>query len=266
MEVNSSKSATSIDERTRRNYAMMVPCLKRTCLSAESALTGRPNVEDVPLCAKLPMIPGNKLLLYTTNLCEKLHRPSCDFDRTYPSDVYVSNEYRCLHDPHLRSFFLDRPAMRRRLRKNNYITPEQKVICSLREYNLYRQYLKHLSIEYLNKKYLEQYEKERQKNKEEAARTIEEKKNDVDNPITVRIEKARKIRMAIEKELEGKKREVLRESQIYKERRAREKREERMLRILNEEMRERERENKNIRRQQRNRKHMYEGGTVGLET
>lgn len=48
----------------------MSSLLKRTYLSEESAMTGRPNVESVPLGAKLPMIPGSNLVLHTTNLCK----------------------------------------------------------------------------------------------------------------------------------------------------------------------------------------------------
>lgn len=57
-----------LDAIERRNYELMSSLLKRTCLSAESALTGRPNVESVPLGAKLPMIPGSNLVLHTTEL------------------------------------------------------------------------------------------------------------------------------------------------------------------------------------------------------
>uniref|UniRef100_H2YC52 Fibrous sheath-interacting protein 2 n=1 Tax=Ciona savignyi TaxID=51511 RepID=H2YC52_CIOSA len=177
----------------------MAPKLKRTCLSAKSALSGKPNVEEVPLGAKLPMIPGSRLQLYTSRLGEKLLQPSCDFDRTYPSDVYISNEYRCLHDPHLRHYFLNRPDMTKRLRKRSFITNENKVVCSLNEYNLYRQYLKHLSIEYFNKIYREKYEKELQQKREANKNVIEQKKKDPNNPITKRIEWAKTARCEMER-------------------------------------------------------------------
>ena len=61
-----------MDDET--NYKLMAPKLKRTCLSARSAISGRPNLDIVPLGAKLPMVPGNKINLYTARLGQRLHQ------------------------------------------------------------------------------------------------------------------------------------------------------------------------------------------------
>lgn len=247
MEVTASKSAISLtlDERALRNYKHMLPNFKRTCLSAGSVITGRHNVEDVPLGAKLPCtLRYDRSHLYTTNvnLCEKLHLPSCNFDRTYPRDVYLSNEYRCLHDPHLKKYFAKQPYMRRRLYRNKYITSERKVVCSLKEYNLYRQYLKRLSLDYLNKKYLEQYEEGLRKKTKEICEQIRKKQTDVDNPINKRLGKARDRRKVMEKDLAKRRSAVHRKDQEDREKRERNEKENQLRRIINEENREKERE------------------------
>ncbi|XP_076807155.1 uncharacterized protein LOC143450476 isoform X2 [Clavelina lepadiformis] len=194
------KNRPNAKQRERKSYLMMVPKLKRTCLSAESALNGEPNVEEVPLGAKLPVIPGNKLLLYTVKLGERLHRTSCDFDRTYPrSDVYISNEYHCLHDSHLCHYFLKGKNMIKKLISCGLLTTDNKVVCSLKEYNLYRQYLKHLSIQRWNMIYCENKEKERVEKEKLRLSNIEKRRNDPDNPITLRLNQARKQRAKMAK-------------------------------------------------------------------
>ncbi|XP_078493214.1 uncharacterized protein LOC108950290 isoform X2 [Ciona intestinalis] len=224
------------------NSTKMAPKIKRTCLSAQSALSGKPNVEEVPLGAKLPMVPGSRLQLYTAGLGEKLHQPSCDFDRTYPSDVYISNEYRCLHDPHLRHYFVNRPDMTKRLRKRGFVTRENKVVCSLNEYNLYRQYLKHLSIEYFNKIYREKYEKELNRKRESTKKAIGERKQDPSNPITKRLEVAKSARYEMERARLIKRRRILRAAHAEREERVKKKEEEMQRRIKEEMKRESARE------------------------
>lgn len=63
-----------------------------------------------------------------------------EFDLSDPYCHVISNEYQPLHDPHLKNHY-NLPRMRRHLRKKGFITERDKVICNLREFNQYRQYL-----------------------------------------------------------------------------------------------------------------------------
>ena len=68
------------------------------------------------------------------------------FDLTDPEALQFSNEYQSLHDPHLKSY-LGRPLMKYRLVKGGFITCDGKVLCTLREYNEYRRYLRRQELE-----------------------------------------------------------------------------------------------------------------------
>merc|ERR1712159_61717 len=164
--------------------------VQRTCLSTESAV-GKHHVQDLPLGAKLPFINGNKTILQTTSIGKRLQKPSCDFDISTPKETYINNEYNDLHDPHLISYFKKNGSLKNHLIEMGYIIPQGNVICSLQQYNLYRQYLKRLSIDLLNKKYHEQFTQEIQNRKEQQQLAIENKRNSEDNIINTRIENAK---------------------------------------------------------------------------
>lgn len=105
--------------------------------------------EALPLDSKLPMIPGPKgaTVLYTTNIGEQIHKSSeeLDFDLTDPYSMLMSNYYKPLHDPHLKPH-LTAPRMRRRLYRGGFVTSEGKVLCTLKEFNEYRQYLRKINL------------------------------------------------------------------------------------------------------------------------
>ncbi|XP_022093257.1 uncharacterized protein LOC110980670 isoform X2 [Acanthaster planci] len=104
---------------------------------------------NTPMYSKLPMIPApkGKITLYTTGLGEKLYPTpvGLDFD---PSAEGLSSEYKSLHDPHLKSHYTQ-PSTFHGLIRKKFITPEGKVICTLKEFNDYHQYLKRVNIEKL---------------------------------------------------------------------------------------------------------------------
>ena len=173
-------------------YRLMYPSthFQRSCLSTESAV-GQHHVEDLPLGAKLPHLSGNSVTLQTTAIGKRLQKPSCDFDISTPKETYISNEYNDLHDPHLIAYFQKNESLKQHLIDMGYITNDGAVICSLQKYNLYRQYLKRLSIDLLNKKYHEQYSSEIVKRKNDQKEAIEMKRNSEDNAINLRIENAK---------------------------------------------------------------------------
>ncbi|XP_045175932.2 uncharacterized protein LOC123536657 [Mercenaria mercenaria] len=108
---------------------------------------GLPVWSILSLDAKLPMmsIPKGSVLLYTTKLGEPKHqcKQEHDFDLRDPNGKYISNEYQPLHDPHLKTHFKTN-MMRRHLIKKGFISDDGKVLCSLKEFNQYRQYLRHI--------------------------------------------------------------------------------------------------------------------------
>ena len=136
------------------------------------------------------MVPGNQITLVTTQMGKRLQRPSCDFDISTPLETFVSDEYNDLHDPHLVHYFKQNSSLLKHLIKMGYCTENGEIICSLKKYNLYRQYLKRLSIDLTNKKYKEQYEQEHNKQVEEKIKAIELRRNDPENPITLKIKAA----------------------------------------------------------------------------
>ncbi|XP_053453727.1 fibrous sheath-interacting protein 2 [Nycticebus coucang] len=102
---------------------------------------------DLPLGVKLPMIPGSDTVFFTTKLSEKLFRPSCGFNLTDPYCRLLENQYKSLHDPHLRAYY-KRKDILRRLKKGGYVTRNNKIVCTLRELNKYRHYLTSLKLDF----------------------------------------------------------------------------------------------------------------------
>ncbi|OWK00068.1 hypothetical protein Celaphus_00015689, partial [Cervus elaphus hippelaphus] len=108
---------------------------------------GAAQLLDLPLGVKLPVIPGSSSLYYTTKLSEKLFQPSYGFNLTDPYCRLLENQYKSLHDPHLRAYH-KRKDILRRLKKGGYITSNNKIVCTLRELNKYRQYLTSLKLDF----------------------------------------------------------------------------------------------------------------------
>ncbi|XP_011716664.3 fibrous sheath-interacting protein 2 isoform X1 [Macaca nemestrina] len=102
---------------------------------------------DLPLGVKLPVIPGSHAVFYTTNFGEKLFRPSYGFNLTDPYCRLLETQYKSLHDPHLKAYY-KRKDILKRLKKGGYITSNNKVVCTLRELNKYRQYLTSLKLDF----------------------------------------------------------------------------------------------------------------------
>lgn len=117
---------------------------KTACLPAGDGL---PVWTTIPLDVKLPMMqnPKGSVVLYTTKLGDPKHRSKqeYDFDLRDPYGQYICNEYQPLHDPHLKSHF-NSAMMRRHLIRKGFISEDGKVLCSLKEFNQYRQYLRHI--------------------------------------------------------------------------------------------------------------------------
>ncbi|XP_040599826.1 fibrous sheath-interacting protein 2-like [Mesocricetus auratus] len=108
---------------------------------------GPSSLLDLPLGAKLPIIPGTTNIFYTTNISEKLYQPSFGFNLSDPYCKLMGTTYQSLHDPHLKAYF-KRKDILKKLKQGGYITSNNKVVCSLKELNKYRQYLTTLKIDF----------------------------------------------------------------------------------------------------------------------
>ncbi|XP_075446600.1 fibrous sheath-interacting protein 2 isoform X2 [Ascaphus truei] len=102
---------------------------------------------EMPLGVKLPILPGSEVMLYTTHLAEKLHQPSPGFNLGDPQCSLLGTKYKNLHDPHLSSYY-KRKDIQRTLKQGGYITNNNKIVCSLREFNQYRHYLTSIKLDF----------------------------------------------------------------------------------------------------------------------
>ncbi|KAJ8378627.1 hypothetical protein AAFF_G00238390 [Aldrovandia affinis] len=94
---------------------------------------------------KLHVPRGVQLTVSRGKLGCKLYQPTTDFVNMGPSMHIMKPSYNSLHDPHLRSYHYRRD-MHTTLRKAKHITEDNEVICSLKEYNIYEDYLKSLKL------------------------------------------------------------------------------------------------------------------------
>ncbi|XP_033028448.1 fibrous sheath-interacting protein 2 [Lacerta agilis] len=108
---------------------------------------GPNQILDMPLFTKIPFLPGSNTMFYRTNLGEKLYQPSATFDLNDPYCKLMAPSYKSLHDPHLRAYYKRKDNLRR-LKKAGHITDKNKVVCTLKEFNEYRQYLTSLKLEF----------------------------------------------------------------------------------------------------------------------
>ncbi|KAG5830414.1 hypothetical protein ANANG_G00310360 [Anguilla anguilla] len=94
---------------------------------------------------KLPVPTGARLTLTRGQLGDGLYRPTTEFLRTGPCMRIPDPIYNNLHDPHLRHYY-HRQDRRNMLKEGNFITDDNEVICSLKDYNTYEEYLRRLKM------------------------------------------------------------------------------------------------------------------------
>ena len=66
----------------------------------------------------------------------------CDFDLRDPKFVYIDHNYDSLNDPYLHGYFKGR-RKRQILAKQGLISTDGKIVCSLKDFNKYRQHVRH---------------------------------------------------------------------------------------------------------------------------
>ncbi|XP_017594521.1 PREDICTED: fibrous sheath-interacting protein 2-like [Corvus brachyrhynchos] len=93
-----------------------------------------------PLCCSyLPPSYSEKLLL-------QIHVPGLSFNLDDPYLHQFSLKYNCLHDPHLR-YYHNRKDILRLLKRQGFVTCDNKVVCTVKDFNEYRHYLTRLKLE-----------------------------------------------------------------------------------------------------------------------
>ncbi|XP_076226161.1 uncharacterized protein LOC116426493 [Nomia melanderi] len=108
----------------------------------------------MPLESKIPMVPGPEgAYNFTRRKIGKelwIPAPGGDFNLSDPYCYEMELSYDSLHDKHLVSYF-SRPHNIRHLIKAGLITKSLDAKCSLRDYNMYRKYLRKLHCDSIKK-------------------------------------------------------------------------------------------------------------------
>ncbi|CAH2222376.1 Hypothetical predicted protein [Pelobates cultripes] len=98
---------------------------------------------DLPPGIKFPVCPKHPIQFCTTKLSQKLYKTGPSFDLDDPQLHLMKTTYNNLHDPHLKQYY-NRKKIKQRLFDGGFITSDDQVICTLKEYNQYREYLSSL--------------------------------------------------------------------------------------------------------------------------
>ncbi|XP_066555858.1 fap1 adhesin [Amia ocellicauda] len=119
---------------------------KRNAVSQPKNLGGHSNF-DSPLGVKLFVPEGVRGTYYITGLSQRRHQERPEFDLLDPHCRLLDNEYNSLQDPHLKGFYKNKARLRS-MTKHGLLTKEKKVVCSLKEFNEYTDYLKKIKMDW----------------------------------------------------------------------------------------------------------------------
>ncbi|XP_012273351.1 fibrous sheath-interacting protein 2 [Orussus abietinus] len=115
---------------------------------------GLPKWKVMPLESKIPMIPGPEGAYSFTRqkVGKKLWMgfPDAEFNLNDPYGYEAKFSYASLHDEHLAPYF-SRPNIIQHMVDLGFITKDLDAKCSLKDYNMYRKYLKKLHNDGINK-------------------------------------------------------------------------------------------------------------------
>ncbi|RMB95563.1 hypothetical protein DUI87_27673 [Hirundo rustica rustica] len=116
------------------------------------------NLLDLPLEVKIYVKPKSSTVFCRGKLGEKLHGP-CLFNLDDPYIRRMSLQYNCLHDPHLQDYH-KRKDILWMLKRQGVITRDNKVVCTVKEFNEYRHYLTRIKLQ--SEQFLRQQEKSKE--------------------------------------------------------------------------------------------------------
>nr|CAD7200380.1 unnamed protein product [Timema douglasi] len=164
---------------------------------------GLPIWSDLLLDAKLPVIkaPKGALVFSRGKVGEKLwRRPAAqDFNLYDPNGYEVTYHYDALHDGNLRRL-LAQEGLQRRLKELGLMTDNGEAVCSLKQLNEYRRYLKRLHLDSLNQERQHRDELERERQILENAQKYADKERMMLDKNALRKEKMDNNRAKIEEE------------------------------------------------------------------
>lgn len=130
---------------------------------------GLPKWKVWPLEAKIPMIPGpeDAYIFSRQKLGKKLwvQSKNAQFDLSDPYNYEIEYSYDSMHDDHLTRYFA-RENNIKHLLKSRLISKDLDAFCSLKDYNMYRKFLKKVYNDSINE------ELERQHNLKMEIRTL----------------------------------------------------------------------------------------------
>ncbi|XP_061297831.1 fibrous sheath-interacting protein 2 isoform X1 [Pezoporus flaviventris] len=107
---------------------------------------GHAQLLDLPLGAKIPVYPGTKPVFCRAVLGGKLFQSSGFFNLEDPYCRLLSMEYNSLHDPHLQAYHHRKDHLQM-LKREGSITYDGRVVCTLKQFNEYRQHLVRLKVD-----------------------------------------------------------------------------------------------------------------------
>ncbi|XP_011302621.1 fibrous sheath-interacting protein 2 [Fopius arisanus] len=105
---------------------------------------GLPKWKAIPLEWKIPLVPWPEENYFSRKkIGKKLYTSSrnVDFDLTDPNNYEIAFAYNSLHDRHLARYFSNEKNVWR-LKELGFITDNLDAKCSVKEYNMYRKYLR----------------------------------------------------------------------------------------------------------------------------
>lgn len=181
-----------------------------------------PGWEKVPLHLKLPMLqtPSNqsRIIFTRAKVGKNLFRKKGDFDATILDEDKIM--YNPLHDRHLRRFFSNR-VMIRKLLKNDEITENLDVRCTLKEFNQFRSFIHKACLDIMTKRMKEAAEDQKNRSYLSHASRIaqlEDQKPPQRSPSGYIHRKNQIIRDKYEKNLQNwmRKLEIIRENEIFR--------------------------------------------------
>lgn len=115
-------------------------------------LNGPPDWYKLPLDSLIPIFdqPSGDLIFSRNNIGSEIFvSGGAEFDLSDPYCQTVSFNYQPLHDRNLKKFYMQ-PRFIRRFKKLNMITNKNEVICTLKQFNEYRRFLKRLYLNQVN--------------------------------------------------------------------------------------------------------------------
>ncbi|XP_068556988.1 uncharacterized protein [Anas acuta] len=119
---------------------------KSLCCQAPSLSSTGQSWAKSPGRTLSPGLVGVFLMASEGRSSRELHQPSAQFHLEDPYCRLLRTEYNCLHDPHLQAYYSRKDSLQS-LKSKGFITSSGKVVCSLKEFNEYRQYLTTLKLE-----------------------------------------------------------------------------------------------------------------------